>query len=380
MSKFAVIDVETTGFGRVDRIVEIGVVVLDRASGEVVDEFDTLVNPQRDVGATHIHGITATMLEAAPTFEDIAGTLARVLGGNTLVAHNLPFDQRFVLQEFERAGIQVDPGEGVCTLRLTGERLDLACRRFGVELSHQHRALSDARATAALLVHLEPAGSSRPVLVRSDVAPGVPRTLRRDAVGAAAVPITPSRFRVRYPTVDELSAAYLNVLDAYLDDLVLDDTERLSLDDLAAAFEIDAERRAHLHDAYLGALVAAARRDGVVSDAEHRLIAAVCAALGATPDLVPAVTLAPPAPELDGQRVCFTGSSVVAGVVMSKEQLASIAANAGLQPVASVTKAGCDLVVAADVATTSGKARSARAWGIPVIGIREFMDLVDGRG
>ena len=42
-----------------------------------------------------------------------------------------------------------------------------------------------------------------------------------------------------------------------------------------------------------------------------------------------------------------------------------------------VRKAGCDLLVAADPASTSGKATKARQWGITVIGISDFMALVD---
>ena len=39
----AVVGVETTGFGRQDRIVEIAILCLDR-TGTVIDEFSTLVN------------------------------------------------------------------------------------------------------------------------------------------------------------------------------------------------------------------------------------------------------------------------------------------------------------------------------------------------
>ena len=60
-----VIDCETTGLYRTDRIVEVAVVVLDSNSLEIIDEFDTLVNPERDVGPVDVHGVTASMVEAA---------------------------------------------------------------------------------------------------------------------------------------------------------------------------------------------------------------------------------------------------------------------------------------------------------------------------
>ena len=57
---FAVVDVETTGFSpRLhDRVVEVAVVRLEH--GQPVEEYTTLVNPGRDVGPTHVHGITGS--------------------------------------------------------------------------------------------------------------------------------------------------------------------------------------------------------------------------------------------------------------------------------------------------------------------------------
>lgn len=376
MSTFAVVDVETTGFGKLDRVVEIGVVVVDAVSGEIVDEFDTLVNPERDLGATHIHGVSASMVESAPTFGEVSGVLARVLGTKTLTAHNLPFDQRFLRQEFERANIDVDLGVGVCTLKLSGERLDMACSRYGIALPEHHRALADARATAQLLLALEAEDSGQPVRFRTDVPVGFPRTLRRDAVGGKSMPLAPSRFQVRYPTVDEMTASYLNVLDAYLADLVLDAQERDSLQDLADLYGFSGAQRHELHEAYVAALVAAARRDGMVSAAEHDLVRTICAALGTDASLVPAITPNIDASIASGQRVCFTGSFIIDGTPTTKEDLARLAATAGLQPVGDVTKAGCDLLVASDPASASGKAKKARGWGIPVIGIAEFLNQV----
>jgi DNA polymerase III epsilon subunit-like protein len=78
--RFAVVDVETTGLYNSDRVVEVAVVTIT-ADGRVVDEWDTLINPQRDVGPTHIHRITPSMVSAAPTFEEIAVALARRLDG-----------------------------------------------------------------------------------------------------------------------------------------------------------------------------------------------------------------------------------------------------------------------------------------------------------
>jgi len=47
MNRFAVIDTETTGLGKTDRILEIGIVLVD--GNEIVQEWETLINPERDI-------------------------------------------------------------------------------------------------------------------------------------------------------------------------------------------------------------------------------------------------------------------------------------------------------------------------------------------
>lgn len=70
---FAVIDFETTGVRpeRGDRIIEVAVVHLD-AEGRFEAAFETLLNPDRDLGAQAIHGISAREILDAPSFAAIA--------------------------------------------------------------------------------------------------------------------------------------------------------------------------------------------------------------------------------------------------------------------------------------------------------------------
>ena len=67
-----------------------------------------------------------------------------------------------------------------------------------------------------------------------------------------------------------------------------------------------------------------------------------------------------------GSRVCFTGTA-------NKARLESLAQTC-LTPVGNVSKKGCDLLVAADVATSSSKARNARKWAIPIMSAEEFIE------
>src|SRR5690349_7363935 len=80
---YAVVDVETTGLGRDDRIVSAAVYRLD-ARGDVQDHWYTPVNPQRDPGPVWIHGLTREMLSDAPLFPQIAAELADRLSGRVL--------------------------------------------------------------------------------------------------------------------------------------------------------------------------------------------------------------------------------------------------------------------------------------------------------
>lgn len=84
---FAVIDVETTGFSKNDRVIEIGVVQLD-STATVERTWETLVQPNRDIPNSFVHKLTATDVVNAPHFEDIAGELAELLDGRTIIAHN----------------------------------------------------------------------------------------------------------------------------------------------------------------------------------------------------------------------------------------------------------------------------------------------------
>ena len=150
----AIFDVETTGFSHQDRIVQIGIMTIDVGTGNVTAEYETLIDPERDTGPVWIHHITEEMVADAPYFQDVVADLCELLHGRVLVAHNLSFDQRMIAAEFGRLGVPFNPGVGICTLRLSGEKLATACARRGIKIERHHDALSDVRATAQLLFKL----------------------------------------------------------------------------------------------------------------------------------------------------------------------------------------------------------------------------------
>ncbi|OBJ70736.1 hypothetical protein A5643_10205 [Mycobacterium sp. 1274756.6] len=155
------IDFETTGFvpERSDRVVEVGIVLTD-GNGCIEDEWTTLVNPDRDVSAGHIHGITAGDLLDAPYFADISGHVLERLTGRVVVAHNATFDMRFLHYELLRSDYAIsDRPDAVCSMKWAGRMIGTAklqhcCEALGIPLDGAHAAISDARATAQLLAHL----------------------------------------------------------------------------------------------------------------------------------------------------------------------------------------------------------------------------------
>ncbi len=172
--RYAVIDVETTGFSASnDRVVEMAcVLVHDR----IVEHWSTLVNPERPipVHATRVHGITDEDVAAAPSFELAQRRLHRLCRGATVVAHNAAFDLSF-LPALHRL-------PSLCTVRLARRAVPSAPNyknqtlRAYLDLDRDpalaafpaHRALGDAMVTANILLRcleaIAPSGiHARPV-------------------------------------------------------------------------------------------------------------------------------------------------------------------------------------------------------------------------
>jgi ATP-dependent Lhr-like helicase len=158
VTPFAVVDVETTGFTPMgeDRVIEVAVVHTD-AQGRTTSSWSTLVNPGRDPGPTHVHGVAAEDLTGAPTWADIADWVASLLAGRIVVAHNAGFETAFLTVEYERANLEVpswptlDTLEAAVALGSDARNLHAVCSEYGIDAIHAHTALGDATATAHLL-------------------------------------------------------------------------------------------------------------------------------------------------------------------------------------------------------------------------------------
>lgn len=398
MRGYAVVDVETTGLraGGNDRIVEVAVVHVDPA-GAATGEWATLVNPQRDLGPTAVHGIRAADVRQAPPFEAIAPALASLLAGRAIVAHNLPFDVRFLAAEYARMGVHppLASDHGLCTMRLAagflpGSRRSLAacCQAAGVALVHGHDALNDARAAAGLLAYYLAVGGTPPsweerarwgaalpwpALARSDVSP-----VRRGRAAAAPGDFL-ARLADRLPrSVDPVVDSYLAVLDEALLDRYISVPEADSLVAVAAELGMDRAAALDAHRRYLASLAVAAWEDGELTPDEREDIARVAALLGLSEsDPSRALKCEPTAGAGVARFALEPGDIVVFTGQMSepREVLERRASAAGLVVGAGVTKK-TSLVVAADPDSLSGKARTAAANGVPVVAEEAFEALL----
>lgn len=396
---YAAIDVETTGLApqKHHRVVEIAVIMLDE-HGEAETEWSTLVNPDRDLGAQHIHGISAQDVLSAPRFEEIAGHLANSLKDRVVVAHNLAFDLLFLEAEFARMNVRFPPtrAAGLCTMSLaanwlpaSGRSLSDCCATAGVLLSSPHSALGDAHACADLLrYYIAHAGQPPPWSqltweCRMCEWPPIPTHpfspfYRQHHAEIKQPPSYVAGLIEFMPRVDrpDLSEPYLAVLDQALSDRYLSPDESRALAALAWSLHLDASALRRLHMEYLDALARIALADQFLSEQERSDLAWVAETLELGADAVASALqrAAGTSPALPGNALPLRpGEGVVFTGEMDhpRDYWFTLATEHGFTPMNTITKQ-TRLLVAADPWSLSGKAKRARGYGIPIVSADEF--------
>jgi DNA polymerase-3 subunit epsilon len=163
-ASYVVVDLETTGLRPgSSQICEIGAVLVQ--GFEVVDEFETLVDPRVPLGATisALTGLTDRQLRGAPPASAAVRSFLAFAGDSVLVAHNARFDLAFLDRETERLTGSRLAAPVVDTValarRLLAGRVPRASLAqlsyfFGTSVQPCHRALPDAQATAEVLLAL----------------------------------------------------------------------------------------------------------------------------------------------------------------------------------------------------------------------------------
>lgn len=162
-TEFVVFDLETTGAKTPPcRITEIGAYKI--RNGNIVDEFETLVNPECVIPPfiTGLTGITNQMVRHAPKFREVAADFLSFIGDSVLVAHNAHFDVRFLNHEIGRIHENYRVANAhLCTVLLSrrllphiaNHRLHTVAEYYSIQIKNRHRAGGDAYATAKIFVN-----------------------------------------------------------------------------------------------------------------------------------------------------------------------------------------------------------------------------------
>jgi DNA polymerase III subunit epsilon len=159
---YAIVDIETTGGSpSTEKITEIAIYVHN--GKEVVNEFCTLINPEKTIPyfITNLTGITNAMVADAPKFYEVARQIVEITQDKIFIAHNVSFDYHFIKNEFKRLGYNF-ARQQLCTVQLSRKlipglpsySLGKLCKQLDIEINGRHRASGDAYATVKLFEQL----------------------------------------------------------------------------------------------------------------------------------------------------------------------------------------------------------------------------------
>ncbi len=160
-NRYVVVDLEATSTGSKAKIIQVGIVVIE--NGEIVDQFGTDINPHEplDSHIKELTGLTDQRLAVAPEFSQVAGRIFELVKDGVFVAHNVQFDANLLaeylfFEGYELRTPRVDTVELAQVLYPQFEKYNLGilCQELGIKLDHAHTALSDAQATAELLLFM----------------------------------------------------------------------------------------------------------------------------------------------------------------------------------------------------------------------------------
>ena len=163
MKPLVVLDFEGTSKRPSARATEVGLVSISE-SFDIHSEFESVIQApiDSDKSALSVSRLSRAEISSAPTFAQLWPLIRSQLNEKILVAHNKIYETNVLQNELRAISVgQLPPF--ICTLEWSRKILGLKvkdhtlptlCNFFDIELVHAHEALSDAKATAALLREL----------------------------------------------------------------------------------------------------------------------------------------------------------------------------------------------------------------------------------
>lgn len=158
------LDVESTGLSvETDRIIEVGAVRF--CQEQVLDEFETLINPECLIPKESqlIHNISDEMVAGKPLMKEILPQLHAFIGDRVIMGHGIKYDIDMLNMEAQRAGLDLTFGaygtiDSLRLARLYGQSpsnsLTILRQHFNIEAEGAHRALSDVLVNCQVFVRL----------------------------------------------------------------------------------------------------------------------------------------------------------------------------------------------------------------------------------
>jgi DNA polymerase-3 subunit epsilon len=371
-------------------------VVLVDPDGTITERWETLINPRRDTGPTHIHGIYNADARHAPTFSDALDQLMPLLAGRVFVAHNAAFDSRFLAAELRRLG-RVSPvnlNNSLCTMILSKSFLNIptktlasCCVAAGIVLEDAHRASADTYATAELLSYYirqnpEWAGWNTVLdAAEATVWQTIPltfATLTTRETAAVAASFVHRLPEVGVDATAAVSVGYVGHIESCLTGFAPDAAALEHLVSYATEHGLSRASAAAINTKHFSDLTAGAWASGTLtSDAQMRLVSAA-RLLGLTGAPLTAA-LRPPVTEESAEVALAPGSLItLTGFSMAeKHELGALIETAGHKTHPTLIKA-TTVLAAQDVDSLSNKGRTARRFGIPIVdeaGLRKLLGV-----
>ncbi len=160
----AVIDFETTGLSPEwgARATEVAAVVIE--NGRPAARYESLMNAGVRIppDIVRLTGITNRMVRGAPRAAEVMEQLARFVGKTPLIAHNAPFDRKFLDAELQRIH-RTRQQDMICSVRVArrvypdapNHKLATLVAYTGIQVDgRHHRAMVDAEMTVQLWLRM----------------------------------------------------------------------------------------------------------------------------------------------------------------------------------------------------------------------------------